>query len=212
MAAEAGMIVVLSGPSGVGKNTVGEELLRRMPEMARVVTATTREVRGTERDGVDYHFWSAEAFQAAIEKGLLLEWADVLGKFYGTPLASVVENLRAGKTVLLIIDVVGARQVKEIVPEVFMVFLHAPEGEELERRLRGRGTEDEAKISRRLERARREIELAGEYDAQVVNDDIERCVEEVKGLITARRRQAEESSKRQVALRRLESRLAGAGN
>jgi len=205
------MIVVLSGPSGVGKNTVGERMLAAMPEMTRVVTATTREPRGQERDGVDYHFWSASEFERAIGRGLLLEFADVLGKHYGTPLVPVVKALAAGKIVLLIIDVVGARQVKQMVPEALMVFLEAPDDTELEQRLRGRGTESEERVQRRLERARKEREALGEYDAVVVNDDVGRCADEVIHLVRSRWSGAAGSEAWRDALARLRTKTESAG-
>jgi guanylate kinase len=182
------ILVVISGPAGVGKTTVGEQLISRNPEIVRVVTATTRAPRGQEEDGRDYHFWDATAFQAAVKAGKMLEWAEVHGNCYGTPLASVVEALRDGLVVLLIIDVNGARQVKAIDSNALMVFLEPPEGHELERRLRSRATEDDDKIKRRLAAAQQELAAAHEYDARCINLKVEECVCQIEKLIGERRR------------------------
>jgi guanylate kinase len=205
------MIVVLSGPSGVGKNTVGEGMLRSMPEMTRVVTATTRSPRTGEQDGVDYHFWTQQRFDRAIERSELLEWAEVVGCRYGTPVASVTSALAAGKIALLIIDVVGAESVKRLVPEAFRMFLDSPDDGELESRLRGRGTDAEEKIQRRLARARSEREAAGTYDEVLVNDDLDRCVAEAVALVRARHARAQTGGTWQRVLERLNGLMTGAG-
>ena len=174
-----GRLVVLTGPSGVGKGTVVAELRRMHPELWVSVSATTRAPRSGEVDGAHYHFWSPERFRSVLESGGFLEWAEFAGNRYGTPRAPVAERLAAGQSVLLEIELEGARQVRAAMPEAFLVFLTAPSFAVLETRLRGRGTEDEATVARRLTRAREELAAAGEFDAVVVNDDVGRAAREL---------------------------------
>ena len=175
----SGRLVVLTGPSGVGKGTVVAQLRRMRPDVWVSVSATTRPARQGERDGVEYWFWSAERFARTAAEGGFLEWAEFAGNRYGTPRAAVAERLSAGVPVLLEIELKGARQVRAAMPEAFMVFLTPPSWEALEARLRGRGTEDEAAIAGRLARAREELAAAGEFDAIVVNDDVVRAAAEL---------------------------------
>lgn len=182
-----GMIVVLSGPAGVGKSTVGELLLERHPEMTRVITATTRQPRGQEVDGVDYHFYTREAFERDVAAGLFLEHAEVHGNLYGAPLKSVVGPMREGKVVLAIIDVDGGAQVDALDLDACLIFLEAPSREELVERLTGRGTEDQAAVSKRLERVERELAAGANYPVRIVNDDLERCAAEVYAAVTSAR-------------------------
>ncbi|MBN1418923.1 MAG: guanylate kinase [Planctomycetes bacterium] len=179
-----GRLIVLSGPSGVGKTTVAGGLMAR-GGFARAVTATTRAPRPGERDGEDYIFLDRPTFLRWIEEGKLLEHAEVFGDLYGTPRASVDVLVRQGRHVLLAIDVQGARQLRASGVPALFVFLLPPSWEELERRLRERSTEDEEAIARRLETARREMDAAPEYDARVVNDDVEAAVEEIASLTDA---------------------------
>lgn len=181
----AGLLLVVSGPSGAGKGTVCRELLRRLPGLWYSVSATTRPPRPGERDGVDYYFISEEEFRRLREADALLEWAQVYGDYYGTPRAPVVERLAQGQDVLLEIDVQGARQVKARLPEAVTVFLLPPSYGELARRLAGRGTEDAAQMRRRLELASFEIERAKEYDYLVVNEEIAQATAKIEAIITA---------------------------
>ncbi len=174
-----GRLVVLSGPSGVGKGTVVDEVRRRRPDVWVSVSATTRSPRPGEQDGVHYLFWTREQFDRTIADGGFLEWAEFAGNRYGTPRGAVERRLAAGTSVLLEIELMGARQVRRAMPGALMVFLAPPSWEDLERRLRGRGTEDPAAISRRLERARAEMGANAEFDEVVVNDDVVRAAEQL---------------------------------
>jgi guanylate kinase len=171
--------VVLTGPSGVGKGTVVAQVRRLRPDVWVSVSATTRAARDGEADGIQYHFWSAERFARTAAEGGFLEWAEFAGNRYGTPRAPVEERMAAGETVLLEIELQGARQVRASMPGAFMVFLSPPSFADLEARLRGRATEDEAAIARRLARAREELAAAREFDAVVVNDDVGRAAREL---------------------------------
>ncbi len=179
----AGRLVVLTGPSGVGKGTVVAEVRRLRPDLWISVSATTRDPRPGEVDGVDYHFWGDERFTRTIAQGGFLEWAEFAGNRYGTPLAQVQRRRAAGEPVLLEIELQGARQVRAAAPDALMVFLTPPSFAELEQRLRGRGTEDEASIARRLDRARAEMAAAPEFDVVVVNDDVVRAARELLDFV-----------------------------
>jgi guanylate kinase len=178
-AGRRGLLVVVAGPSGVGKGTVHGRVRAALDDAVLSVSVTTREPRAGERDGVDYHFVDRPTFETMAEDGDLLEWATYAGNLYGTPRLPVVAAIAEGKVVVLDIEVQGAVQIKERVPDALLVFLLPPSFEELEARLRGRGTEDEATIAQRLEVARREVADADRFDVQVVNDDLDRCVAEV---------------------------------
>jgi guanylate kinase len=178
-----GLLVVVAGPSGVGKGTVHGRLRRTLPDVTLSVSATTRAPRPGELDGADYHFVDRGTFERMVADGALLEWAEYAGNLYGTPRQPVDEAVAAGRIVLLEIEVQGALQVKEQVPDALLVFLVPPSEAELERRLAGRGTEDAATVARRLEVAQRELSAQRDFDHVVVNDDLQRCVSEVRGLI-----------------------------
>jgi len=172
-------LVVVTGPSGVGKGTVVAALRALRPDVWVSVSATTRPPRPGEVDGVAYHFWSDERFDRTVADGGFLEWAQFSGNRYGTPRAEVEEHLAAGIPVLLEIELQGARQVRTSMPEAFLVFLSPPSWAVLEARLRGRGTEDEATIARRLARGREELAAAGEFDAVVINDEVPRAARQL---------------------------------
>ncbi len=188
--ASTGLLVVVAGPSGVGKGTVHAELRRRLPDAVLSVSATTRAPRPGEVDGVHYRFVDAPTFERMVADGELLEWAEYAGNLYGTPRTPAAAAVAAGQVVLLDIEVQGALQVKRADPDALLIFLHPPSMDELERRLRGRGTEDEAVVARRLEVAREEIAGAGAFDLEVVNDRLEDCVDEVLTAIDIARRAA----------------------
>ena len=179
-----GTLIVIAGPSGVGKGSVVQRLLSRDPKgLSLSVSATTRSPRSGEVQGVDYVFVSDETFDAMIQDGELLEWAEIVGHRSGTPARFVTEQLQAGRDVVLEIDVKGAQQVRDAAPNALLIFLLPPSFEELERRLRGRGTEDEDRIERRLDTARWELQQEGWFDHRVLNDDLQRASDEVAAII-----------------------------
>lgn len=179
-----GRLTVLSGPSGVGKGTVVAAVRRRHSEVWVSVSVTTREPRPGETDGVEYHFVDVDTFTAMVAAGEFLEHDTHFGAGYGTPRAPVEERLAAGGDVLLEIDLQGARQVRARMPEALLVFLAPPSWEELERRLRGRSTEDPERVRRRLDRARIEMAAEAEFDAVVVNDDVETAADRLVALMS----------------------------
>jgi guanylate kinase len=175
-------VFILSGPSGVGKNTLAEKLCR-LGKAVRVVTATTRPPRPGEVDGRDYHFMSKDEFVRQADQGRLLEYVTYVGNCYGTPAASVNKAAETGLPVLLVIDVDGARQLKARWPEVTLMFVLPPSREELKRRLESRGQDRPGAVSQRLQRALQECERADGYDFQVVNDRVERTVEQIAAIM-----------------------------
>jgi guanylate kinase len=176
-------LTVLSGPSGVGKDSVIELIRARSRWVRLSVSATTRRRRDYEIDGTHYHFVNRAQFQRMVAAGELLEWAEFAGNLYGTPRGQVEGLIAQGIPVLLKIDIQGARQVKAVMPEAQLVFLAPPSMEVLEGRLRGRGTEDPDTIKRRLEHAHEEMAAAREFDRVIINDSIERAADELVGLL-----------------------------
>lgn len=183
---ERGLLIVFSGPSGVGKGTVRQEIFSTPDhKFDYSVSMTTRPQRPGEVDGVDYFFRTREEFEALIKEGQMLEYAEYVGNYYGTPLSYVNETLDKGIDVFLEIEVQGALQVKSKVPDGVFIFLTPPDLEELEERLVGRGTDSPEVIAQRIERAKEEIALMREYDYAVVNDQVSLATERVKRVIEA---------------------------
>ena len=176
-------LVVVSGPSGVGKSTVVRAALELDPRIWLSVSATTRAPRPREVDGREYFFVSDEEFDLLVATGGLLEWAQYAGNRYGTPRAAVEERREAGTPVLLEIEVQGARQVREAVPGALLVFLEPPSWEVLTARLTGRGTESADVVERRLQAAREELSAAGEFDRVLVNADVRECAGALVALV-----------------------------
>lgn len=183
----SGLVVVIAGPSGVGKGTVTARVRAALPDAAFSVSATTRRPRAGERDGVDYRFVDDAGFDALVAGDALVEWAAYAGNRYGTPRAPLEAALADGRVVLLDIEVQGALQVKARLPDALLVFLEPPDPAELERRLRARGTDDAAAIARRLATAEAELAARDRFDLVVVNDDLDACVARVLAGIAARR-------------------------
>lgn len=182
--AKRGLLIVLSGPSGVGKGTVRQAIFEQ-DDIAFVysISATTRQKRDGERDGIDYFFKTREQFEEMIAQNRLLEYAEYVGNYYGTPLDYVEDMLSRGKDVFLEIEVKGALQVKEKMPEGIFIFLTPPDLQELERRLVGRGTDDAHVIKQRIQKASEELALMQHYDYAVVNDNVEMAVQKIKHII-----------------------------
>ena len=181
------MLLVIAGPSGVGKGTIVRKLRERVTGLWLSVSANTRSPRPGEREGVDYHFVDRDDFLALREEGGFLEWFEVYGDLKGTPRRAVEEHLAAGDDVLLEIDVQGALAVKEQFPEALLVFVAPPSLQELERRLLSRPSADSEDIEARLAAAGAELEQSDRFDAVVVNDDVDAAVGQVAGILNARR-------------------------
>lgn len=178
-----GRLVIISGPSGVGKDTVIDEWMRKNPEVKRVIAYTTREPRPGEENGLDYHFVSIETFEKLREMGAFLEFKQVYGNFYATPINDMESLIADGKIALLKIDVQGAIEAMKKRPDAMTIFIMPPSDEELEKRITGRGTEEPDVIQRRLQNARSEIKLSRHYQYKVVNDTVENAVEQLQGLV-----------------------------
>lgn len=189
-----GLLIVISGPSGVGKGTVCSRLLEAEDNLFVSVSDTTRNPREGETNGVDYSFISKENFLTNIENNAYLEWAEVYGNFYGTPRAKVEENLNLGKDTLLEIDTRGAFLIKEQFPEGVYIFIAPPSREAQEARLRGRKTDDEATIIKRLQKLDSELEKIPMYDYIVVNEDLDAAVNDVRAILKAEHLKFEHSS------------------
>lgn len=179
-----GILVVVSGFSGAGKGTVMKRLLEKYDNYALSVSATTRAPRPGEVDGREYFFRQREEFEQLIQEDALIEYAQYVGNYYGTPRSYVEEQLANGKNVILEIEIQGAMKVKEKIPQALLVFVTPPTVEELKNRLVGRGTETEEVIASRLARAGEEAEGMGDYDYLLINDDLEECVDTLHQIIT----------------------------
>lgn len=186
-AERTGILFVISGPSGVGKGTIKQALLPQIGDIEDSISATTREPRSGEVSGRDYFFLSETEFRRLIEMDMLLEWAEVYGRLYGTPREFVMETLAGGRDVLLEIDVQGARQVKSKMPEGVYIFISPPTMEELEARLRTRGKDSAQSIERRIAACRDEMSFLPEYDYEVVNDELETAINKVVSIVVAER-------------------------
>ena len=182
-----GLLIVISGASGTGKGTVCKELLTREPSIAYSVSATSRAPREGEQDGREYYFRTRAEFEAMIADGAFLEYADVYGNYYGTPLAPIEVRRAAGEDILLEIDTQGALNVMERCPDGTFIFLLPPSLEELQRRITGRGTESEESLARRLAAARDEILLGKRYRYAVLNDTVEAATERIRTILAAER-------------------------
>lgn len=179
-------LVVVSGPSGSGKDTVVNRLRQMHPEIELSVSATSRAMRPGEAEGVNYYYMTREQFEARLAAGEILEHTCYCGNYYGTPKAEVDRRIGQGKTVVLVIEVEGAGNIRRMYPEATTVFITPPSLEELEHRLRGRGTESEEAIQGRLARAREEMAQAGDYTASLVNREVDDCARQLYDLIRAR--------------------------
>ena len=183
---ERGLLIVLSGPSGVGKGTVRKAIFdSEENDFQYSISMTTRKQREGEVDGVDYYFRSREEFEAMIEAGEILEYAEYVGNYYGTPLTYVNQTLDEGKDVFLEIEVQGAKQVKDKVPDGVFIFLTPPDLAELKSRIIGRGTDEMSVIEERMAVAREEIEMMALYDYAVVNDEVPLAVQRIKDIIAS---------------------------
>ena len=191
---ERGLLIVVSGASGTGKGTVCKKILDDMPQVAYSISATTRPARPGEVDGREYYFLSRDEFMAWIDGGKFLEFAEVYGNFYGTPLNKIEERLNRGEDILLEIDVQGALNVKRKCPDGVYIFLLPPSLNELKRRIEGRGTETPESLQRRLANAVAEIKIGREYTYVVVNDSVERAAAQIESIIAAEKCRVERNA------------------
>jgi guanylate kinase len=178
-----GKLIVLTGPSGVGKGTLMQKLLQRHPELYYSVSVTTRSPRTGEVNGKNYYFINHSKFKQLVAQGEFLEWAEFAGNYYGTPRAAVIDHIQSGKLVVLEIELEGARQIRASFPSALSIFILPPSFSELEKRIRGRGQDSDEAIARRLHRAQEEIQAADEFDIQIVNDDFETALNEIETVL-----------------------------
>ncbi len=182
--------MVLVAPSGAGKTTLAHRLVAASDRFVFSISATTRAPRGGEQDGVDYYFVSDDDFEAMIDAGELAEWATVHGRLYGTPRAALEAAALRGEHVVLDIDVQGARQIRDSVPDARLIFVLPPSVAVLMKRLTGRGTEGAGEVERRLRSALDELQAASEFEHRVVNDDLDRCLEQIEEIVTGEQTEA----------------------
>ncbi|BAQ65009.1 guanylate kinase [Geminocystis sp. NIES-3709] len=180
---QKGKLVVITGPSGVGKGTIVKALRAKYPDFFLSISATTRYPRQGEVDGKDYYFLSRVQFQEMITNDKLLEWAEYTENYYGTPRQPVLKEINKGKVVILEIEVLGAKQVKKSFPSATTIFILPPSIEILEQRLRGRGTDSEEVIIKRLTKAKEELAVTDQFDYQVINDTLETTIDYVESII-----------------------------
>ena len=185
---EPGFVIVLSGPSGVGKGTVNAQLSLRQPDIVQSISMTTRAQRVGETNGKDYFFVSPEEFVQQRDQGDLLEWAEYVHNYYGTPKRFVEDHVAAGHIVMLEIETQGAMQLKETLRDGVFIFLVPPHFDELAERIRGRGAENDTQIAERIERARQELTQIASYEYVVVNDMVEEAVDHIEAILLAERR------------------------
>jgi guanylate kinase len=187
MSSDRGLLFIVSAPSGTGKTTLVEKLVEQVPRLCMSRSYTSRPARPGETDGVDYNFVTRDRFEAMLAAGEFLEWADVFGNLYGTSAPETDRLLAAGKDVVLVIDVQGARKVRERRPRATTVFVMPPSAAILEQRLRGRSKDSEESIQQRLQVARQEVAAFKEYDFIVVNDDVISAVDRLRAIVLAER-------------------------
>ncbi len=179
---EKGYLFIVSGPSGVGKTVLCNEIVNTFPKVLYSISATSRAPRGGEKNGQEYFFFTEDEFKSAIEKDEFAEWAFVHGNYYGTPLSFLEQNINSGRHVILNIDVQGAFKIREKYPEAIMIFILPPSLEELESRIRKRNMDSEEALKHRLENAKKELAYKGQYTYSIVNDDLENAIKELKGI------------------------------
>ena len=185
-----GLLLVISGFSGAGKGTVMKEIMKKYDDYALSISATTRLPREGEVDGREYFFKTVEQFKQMINENKLIEYANYVGNYYGTPKEYVENHLEAGKNVILEIEIQGALNIKKLYPDAVIMFIMPPDAKELENRLRGRGTEDEKTVHARLMRAAEEAEGVEAYDYIVVNDDVTKCAERINDIVICEKSKA----------------------
>ena len=199
--------IVLSAPSGAGKTTIARALVGASDDVVFSISATTRPARVEEVDGVDYHFLSEADFRAMIEADEFVEWAEVHGHLYGTSREAVQAALDEGRFLILDVDVQGAMQMRERVPDVVLVFVLPPTADALVERLTERGTEGEDSVARRIENARHELEQASQFDYVVVNEDLEQAIDEVRSIVSAEGRRRDRAIDLSTAIRQLQDQI-----